>query len=310
MTRRLASFLLVLAFARAADAHDAPIPPSDCVFETITVEAPASSLRADAVSAGPADTFRILFDTGGNVAQLQTGALPARALGGGMTGTITFRSLFDGRLRSNGELVADGVPLTLVLDGGSANVRVTLTTALAALGETAVEGSALAADGRFTLVGVTSSDQLLSGAAVVLRLSGHATPTPDLDGFVFTAITKRLAGKVAHGAVRVRAVIEVPVGLAPDFGDRRAAVRVSTGDTTLGSMILRSGLIANGRRFAGESDGVTISVSTLRKKPVLTLALDVVIAQPLATPSGGAPLNLTYDVGGLVARGSGSLRGR
>src|SRR6185295_8479545 len=172
MTRRFASLRLVFALSSAARGHDAPIPPSDCVFETITVEAPASNLRADAAPAGPADTFRILFDTGGNVAQLQTGALP-RALAGGMTGSLAFRSLFDGSLGSSGDLVADGAPLALALDGGSANVRVTLTTGLAALGESAVEGSALTADGRFTLVGVTASDQLLSGTSLVLRLSGH-----------------------------------------------------------------------------------------------------------------------------------------
>jgi hypothetical protein len=310
MTRRLASLLIVLALASAAGAHDAPIPPSDCVFETIMVEAPASNLRADAAPAALADTFRILFDTGGNVAQLQTGALPVRALAGGMTGSLAFRSLFDGRLRSNGELDADGVPLALELAGVSANVRVTLTTGLAALGETVVEGSALAADGRFTLVGVTSSDQLLSGTALVLRLSGHATPTPDLDGFVSTPMTKRVAGKIARGAVRVRAMVEVPVGLEADFAGRRAAVLLSSGDATVGAAALPSGLVASGRRFAGEGNGVALSVSTLRKKPVLTLALDVAIAQPLATPSGGAQLNLTYDVGGLVGRGSTALRGR
>lgn len=309
MTRPLA-FLLVLALAGAAGAHDAPIPPSDCVFDTISVEVPASSLRADAAPAGPGDAFRTLFDTGANVAQLQTDALPARVLGGGMTGTIAFRSLFDAHLRSNGELTADGVPFALTLDGASANVRATLTTGLAVLGEAAVEGSALAADGSFTLVGVTSSDQLLSGAALVLRLSGHATPSPDLDGFVLAPLTRRVAGKSAGGAVRVRAAIDVPLSLAPDFANNRAAVRVSSGDAAVGSMALPSGLVANGRRFAGEADGVTIAVTTMRKKPVLTLALDVTVAEPLSTPGGGAPLDLTYDVGGLVGRGSGTMRGR
>jgi len=310
MKRRLTAVLLVLALASAAGAHDAPMPPSDCVFETITVNAPALSLRAEAAPAGGADTLRILFDTGANVAQFAAGALPARALTGGMTGTLAFRSLFDGRLRSNGQLVAEAVPLALVLDGGSANVRVTLTTGLAETGGTTVEGSPLAADGRFTLVGVTSSAQLLSGTALILRMTGRATPAPDLDGFALAPLTKRVAGKLVGGTVRVRAVIEGPIGVTPDFGGRPAALRVSSGDTTVGAVTLPAGLFANGRRFVAESEGVTVSVSTLRRKPVLTHALDVAIAQPLATPAGGQPFNLTYDVGGLVDRGSGAFRGR
>ena len=68
--------------------------------------------------------------------------------------------------------------------------------------------------------------------------------------------------------------------------------------------------LPNGRLFAGEGNGVAVSVRTMRKKPVLTLALDVTIAQPLTTPGDGAPLDLTYDVGGLTGRGSGLLRRR
>jgi hypothetical protein len=306
MRRLVTLFLVMAAFAPAARAHDAPIPPSDCVFESITVDAPASDGHAEAVPAGGADTFRVLFDTGGNVAQLGAGALPARGLTGSMTGTLAFRSLFDARLRSNGQLVAEAVPLALTLDAESANLRVTLTTGLAEAGGIAVEGSPLASDGSFTLVGIASSAQLLGGSALVLRLAGRATPAPDLDGFALSPVTKRVAGKLSGAAVRVRAVIEVPVGVIPDF-TRPAALRVSSGDATIGAVNFPTGLGARGRRFVAESGGVTIAVSTVKKKPVLTHALDVTITTPLLTPSSGQPCNLTYDVGGLMDRGSGTF---
>jgi hypothetical protein len=304
--RRLLTLVVLTAFASVARAHDAPIPPSDGVFESITVDAPASDGHAEAVPAGGADTFRILFDTGANVAQLGAGALPARALAGGMTGTLAFRSLFDARLRSNGELVAEAVPLALTLDAESANVRVTLTTGLADAGEITVEGSPLGADGSFTLVGIASSEQLLGGSALVLRLAGRATPAPDLDGFALRPMTKRVAGKLSGTTVRVRAVIEVPVGVIPDF-TRPAALRVGSGDAAIGAVSLRAGLAASGRRFVAESGGVTVAVSTVKKKPVLTHALDVTITTPLLTPSAGQPCNLTYDVGGLMDRGAGTF---
>jgi len=109
--------------------------------------------------------------------------------------------------------------------------------------------------------------------------------------------------------VRVRAVIEVPVGITPDF-TRPAILRVSSGDATVGAVSIPSGLAASGRRFVGESGGVTVAVSTVKRKPVLTHTLDVTIAAPLLTPSSGAPCNLTYDVGGFMDRGAGTFGGR
>ena len=307
--RRLLSLLLVLSAFASARAHDAPIPPSDGVFETITVDAPASGGHAEAAPPGGGDTFRILFDTGGNVAQLAAGMLPARALTGSMTGMLAFRSLFDAGMRSNGQLVAEAVPLAVTLGSESANVRVTLTTGLAEANGMVVEGSPLGADGSFALVGMASSDQLLAGSALVLRLGGRATPAPDLDAFALRPVTKRVAGKVAGATVRVRAVIEVPVGITPDF-TRPAILRVSSGDATVGAVSIPSGLAASGRRFVGESGGVTVAVSTVKRKPVLTHTLDVTIAAPLLTPSSGAPCNLTYDVGGFMDRGAGTFGGR
>jgi hypothetical protein len=226
-----------------------------------------------------------------------------------MTGTFAFRSMFDARLRSNGQVVAEAVPIALTLDAESANVRVTLTTGLAEAAEIMVEGSPLAADGSFTLVGIVSSAQLLGGSALVLRLAGRTTPAPDLDAFALVPVTKRVTGKLSGGTLRVRAVIEVPVGVAPDF-TLPAALRVRSGEATVGAVSLPGGLGARGRRFVGESEGVTVAVKTLRKKPVLTQALDVTIAAPLLTPSSGQAFDLTYDVGGLMDRGSGTFGGR
>ena len=308
MRRSLTLLVLAAALASTARAHDAPIPPSDGVFESITIDVSADGRHADAAPPGGADAFRILFDTGANVAQLGTGALPARALTGSLTGTLAFRSLFDVRLRSNGQLVAEAVPLALTLDAESANLRATLTTGLAEAGGTVVEGSPLAADGSFTLVGVASSAQLLGGSTLVLRFTGRATPAPDLDSFALAPVTKRVAGKLSGATVRVRAVIEVPVGATPDF-TRPAALRVSSADATVGAVNLPAGLTASGRRFIAEGGGVTVAVSTLRKRPVLTHALDVTIDAPLLTPSSGQPCDLTYDVGGLMDRGSGTFGG-
>jgi hypothetical protein len=303
MRRLLAT--LALLVAATVFAHDAPIPPGDAVFESISIE--AAGARADAGAAAPGDTFRVLFDTSGSIAQLQTVAVPARALAGALTGSLTFRSLFQARLLANGVLVADGVPLALVLDAGSADVRVTLTTGVVALGESAVEGSALAADGRFTLVGVTANDQLVGGAPLVLRLGGRLTPSPDIDGFALAPVTKRVTAKLAGSSVRVRALVEVPVGVVTDFATRPALVRLSSGDATVGAVVMSAGLVAAGKRFAGDAAGGSIAVRTVRKKPITMVAMDVEV--PAAAASAGAPLDVSYDVGGLIGHGSTTLRG-
>jgi hypothetical protein len=77
----------------------------------------------------------------------------------------------------------------------------------------------------------------------------------------------------------------------------------------VGAASFPAGLATRGRRFVAESEGVAVALSTVRKKPVRTLALDVTIAAPLLTPSSGQPCDLTYEVGGLMDRGSGRFGG-
>jgi hypothetical protein len=265
-------------------------------------------LRATSAPAGAADQFRILYDPGASLAQLGVGALPARALqGGDLTGTLGFLSLFQATLLSSGELVADGVPLALVFGSSEVRLRVTLTTGLAVADDVVAEGAPLDADGRFTLVGAFARGTLpppLDGTAATVSLSCRTSPRPDLSQFALAAVTRASGGKLGRDGGRLRASIELPSGVAPEFTSRPAMLRVSAGTTTVAAVHLPAGLEARGgRSFVGENGIATIAVRAGRGTPASSYVLKVRLrAADLPADAGALGIQLTQDLGGILAR--------
>jgi hypothetical protein len=320
MTSRL---LLVLLLVDLAHAHSVPIPPSLCSFDPLAITAPATGFQASAAPSGAADVFRIVYDPGASGAQLCAAdpadpqnrcasLTPARAFaGGGVSGTLKLTA-FEARVLASGDMIAAAVPLSFTLDGQTGSVSMPFTTGLLVAGDGVAEGSPIAADGSFTLVGTGTLGALgapLGGTPLLVRMSCTAAPPPDLDQFVPPTQTTKVAGKISADGLRLRVVFRAGAeASAPDFG-APALLRVSAGGAAIGALSLPAGLQAEGRRkFVGESaDGQgTVVVRRLRGASYkMTLRLTNA-AEP--SVAGATPIELAYQVGGLLSRGTRTFR--
>jgi hypothetical protein len=169
-----------------------------------------------------------------------------------------------------------------------------------------VEGAAMDASGRFTLVGAGLADGLappLGGAVAVFQLTCTAAPVPDLDQF--PAVTaKHLAGHVNTRGLRLHTTLSAG-SLTPDFTGP-ALVRVTANGGAMAEVDLPQGLTARGRRtFVGSSgDGAqTLVVRLRRRRPSPTYALALRVDADQGDLPGGRPVvTLTSQVGGLLTR--------
>jgi hypothetical protein len=317
MTLALLSLLLAVRTARA---HDAPILPSLCTFDPIALDAPASGLGATAVTAGPGDAYRIVYDAGAGMAQFcpadptdpagRCAAGPsARAFSGGVTGTIAL-PFFAAHLLASGDLFADRVPVAFGFGGASESVPMALTTGLVAVAGAVFEGAPIGADGSLALVGVgtVSLAGALDGATVVVRLSCKADPVPDLDQFMASTRTTAIRGVLgARGArlhVAFRAGAPVALGVTePDF-TQPVEVRVSANGATIAALSLPLGLTSRGgRKFVGQAAGQGSIVITRGGKRSYRMLLQT-SGVSLPTARGKLPVDVTYQVGGLISRGT------
>jgi hypothetical protein len=300
--------LLVLLAAPAVRAHDVPIPPSACAFDTIEVAFPALAEEGTAVAPGPADALRILYVPGRQVAQFDAAGVPARSLVGLAAGSLAFPAAFEARMLASGDLTATDVPLVLTVGGTEATVPVTLTTGLAAAAGVVAAGSPLdPVDGRLVLAGVAVADGLpgsLDGATAVFRLSCPVTPVPDLDQYPIVTTTG-LAGRITRNGLRLRASV-MPGALAPDFAGLPALLDVTAGDTTLAVVDFPGGLPAKGSRtfVARSADGTaTLRVHLRRRRPTAAHTLAVRVRGAITNlPDGRPTVTVRYRVGGLLSR--------
>jgi hypothetical protein len=309
--------LLVLLFvllARGVHAHSGPIAPSVCTFDPVTVTAVGGATLTGA-SGGPADAFRLLYDAATSQTQLCPaqplppaercgGPGPARALTGEATsGSLTIAP-FVARMLASGDLLSRDVPVTLTIGAETVSASIALTTGLVSAGDELAEGVPLGAGG-FTLVGTVT----LGGIQRVIRLTCAPTPTPELDDFVVPTRTMTLAGRLRSDGVELRAAFRPGAEAGtPDFGTP-ARVRVSADGATIASAEFPTGLAPSGRRkLVGQAaDGSSLVVTLGRRNARLALTL------PSATmPAAAAsiPIILTYEVGGLLSRGTRAFRAR
>jgi hypothetical protein len=314
---RLSSLLLLLA--AVAHGHSGPIAPSRCTFDPVTIATPTSGAPVTLAPAGTGDAFHVLYDAATATAQFCpdpgapadrcTGPAPARAFNGGALSLGGFAA----QMRTSGDLVAAAVPLTFTVDATTSTAFVALTTGLVSSGGEIAEGVPLAADGSFTLVGGVTLPNVpgpIGGAPLLVRLACTAAPAPDLDQFLVPTVTTTLSGRVAPDGLRLRAVFRPGADASTEGFAAPALVRVSVGGVTVATAEFPGGLQPSGKRaFAGQTaDGTgSLVVKLGHRGGRLTLLLP---AASVPAASGSTAVTLTYQVGGLLSRGTGTFRGR
>src|SRR5207245_10512246 len=189
---RRAGVLVLLLLAPSAPAHIVPVPPSTCVFDPVTIEAPASGVVGTAAPPEAADQFHIFYDPAASQATFDMQSVPPRSFTvAGVDGTFALPGLVVGTLISSGDLTLI-TSLAFTMNGSTTSVPITLTTGLAAAADMVVEGMPIASDGRFALVGITAASGLgppLGGQLLAVLLPCQAVPRPGPDQFHFATRT-------------------------------------------------------------------------------------------------------------------------
>ncbi len=301
-------FLLLLAASAAA--HIVPVPPSTCVFDPITIEAPTSGVVGTAAPPAPADQFQIFYDPAASQADFDMQSVPPRSFtAAGVDGTFALPGLVVATLMSSGDLALATAP-AFTMNATTTSVPITLTTGLAAAAGMVVEGMPIASDGRFALVGITAESGLgrpLGGQLLTVRLACQAAPRPDTDQFHFATRTTPVSATLTARALRLRAIFAPGATDAPAFPASPALLRASNGDTTIAAVDLPSGLPARGRKlFIGRSGDrrAALGVRRLQRPGPAAYLLAVKVKSPTLPAVTGGPVSvtLTYDVGGLLSR--------
>jgi len=211
-------------------------------------------------------------------------------------------------LRNSGDLTV-ATSLSFTMKGGTTAVPMTLTTGVAAAAGMVVEGMPIASDGRFALVGITADSGLgppLGGALLAVRLACQAVPRPDTDQFRLATRTTPVSATLTARALKLRAIFAPGTMDVPDFPASPALLRASSGDLTITTVDLPSGLPARGRKlFIGRSDDgrAALGVRRLQRSGPVAFLLAVKIKRPTLPAVTGGPVSVTvtYDVGGLLS---------
>ena len=140
---RAVCVLALLLLSGRASAHIIPVPPSDCTFDPVTIEAPASGVVGTAAPPGSADQFRILYDPQASNAEFDLRSVPPRTFtAAGVQGTfalpaIVFAAVRNSRHNGAASLYAlqamDAGMIGLSLTGGGGKLRQHLTALRKAL---------------------------------------------------------------------------------------------------------------------------------------------------------------------------------
>ena len=306
---REACVLLLLLRATSAAAHIVPVPPSTCVFDPVTIEAPVSGTVGTAAPPGSADQFRILYDPQASQAEFDLQSVPPRTFtAAGIEGTLALPGIVFAALRNSGDLTV-ATSLSFTMNGSTTAVPMTLTTGVAAAAGMVVEGMPIASDGRFALVGIMAPSALgppLGGALLAVRLACQAVPRPDTDQFRLATRTTPVSATLTARALNLRAIFAPGAMDVPDFPASPALLRASSGNTTITTVDLPSGLPARGRKlFIGRSDDgrAALGVRRLQRSGPVAFLLAVKIKRPTLPAVTGGPVSVTvtYDVGGLLS---------
>jgi hypothetical protein len=312
--RSLAIACLALG-ARLVLAHDIPVSPSTCTFDTFELTEPDTGISASVTPPTSADAMRIVYTVATATAQFQQEPSTPRAFTvGGTPGTIAFPVAFGATLTAAGDLRADGVALGVTVGGVAATVPVTLTTAVVAVGGSVVGGLPMGPDGRFVLVGSIPPGALappMNASTTLLRLGCQADPPPDLDQFAAPTSLSALAGVLSPSKGKLRGKLKGGAFATGDLTAGPAILELLAGGATIVSAEFPAGLRAQSARVL-VADGMNGSRLTVRlgrgRQPAR-----VVIDLPAVTQaglSGRIEVQATLVAGTVTARGVRPFRAR
>ena len=314
--RRWPTLLLLVITGGSTYAHLEPVLPSTCAFDPVEIAAPADGIAATATAPTASDVLRIVYDPQASQAQFNLSSVPPRDFTvGGSAGTLALPAVFVSTLSNAGDLSVT-MPLAFTVDGTPATVPMTLTTGLAVEGGTIVEGAPLAADGSFTLAGVSAGSSLggpFAGRVVSVRLTCQANPRPDTDQFAVATQTTFIDGSVNARMLRLRVIFAPPAAVTPDLSTAPAVLRLRLNGALLASVEVPNGLAARSRKlFVGTStDGrATVAVRSLKRGGKTVYLLGLKVTSPTLAPMSGkrVPAELVYTTGGLFSRATASFK--
>lgn len=304
------ALLALLVTASLAAAHDVPVDPNTCTFDSFEIGSAVVAQPA------PADALRIVYTVASNIAQFQAATVPPRAFTiDGVEGSVAFPAVFATTLSTAGDLAFAPVPLAFVVGGVPVTVPVALTTGLVEAPSGILAGTPIGPGSVLGLVGVVPAGALpapLDGATVVRLRCALLPAAPDLDQFVEAAAAAKLGGFLKPTKGKLHAVLQVPVGTTPDF-TRPAMLRLATAGSDLLVLDLPTGLVASGRKHSGTAaDGSVVTVKPGKKKPRPSYKVVVTTpGQTVAPPAGGqAEVQATFDLGGVLARGARTFKAK
>jgi hypothetical protein len=312
--RSLAIACLALG-ARLVLAHDIPVSPSTCTFDSFELTEPDTGISASVTPPTSADAMRIVYTVATATAQFQHESLTPRTFTvDGTPGTIAFPVAFGATLTAAGDLRADGVALGVTVGGVAATAPVTLTTAVVAVGGSVVGGLPMGPDGRFVLVGSIPPGALappLNASTTLLRLGCQANPPPDLDQFAAPTSLSALAGVLSPSQGKLRGKLKGGSFATGDLMAGPAILQLLAGGATIVSAEFPAGLRAQGARVlvADGMNGNRLTVRLGRGRQPARVAMDL----PAATQaglSGRVEVQATLVAGTVTARGVRPFRAR
>jgi len=300
--------------ARLALAHDIPVSPSTCTFDTFELTEPDTGVSANVSPPTSADAMRIVYTVATATAQFQQEPVTPRSFAiGGVEGTLAFQPAFSGTLLASGDLFYPAVTLTFTLGAVPASVTVPLTTSLAVAGNDVVMGMPMTSDGHLTLVGAVPAGALpppLATSATLLELTCQASPPPDLDQFAAPPTITGLAGLLSPSKGKLRGIVRGGTWTVGDLTGRPAILQLVAGDAVLATVDFPSGFSApSARHLVAESaNGSRVVLQVARRRPAAQLR---VLLPGVEMPSAGgrtASVQATLVVGDVLARGARSFR--
>ena len=301
--------------ARLALAHDIPVSPSTCTFDTFELTEPDTGVSANVSPPTSADAMRIVYTVATATAQFQQVASTPRAFTvGGTPGTIAFPVAFGATLTAAGDLRADGVALGVMIGGVAATVPVTLTTAVVAVGDSVAGGLPMGTDGRFVLVGSIPRGTLappMNASTTLLRLGCHADPPPDLDQFAAATSLSALAGVLSPSKGKLRGKLNGGTFAIADLTAGPVILQLLAGGAPIVGAEFPAGLRAQSARvlIAVGTNGGRMTVRLGRGRQPARVAVDL----PGVTGAGGSgrvEVQATLVAGTVTARGVRQFRAR
>jgi len=311
---RSLGLICLLLSTSAALAHDVPVNPGTCTFDPFELSVPAGGSSATVSSPTAADAMRVVYSVASATAQFQQRSVSPRAFSiGGATGTIAFPQAFNAQLAASGDLHAEDVALRVALGGVTATVPVSLTTAVAVVGDVVATGSPMTGDGLVTLAGVIAAGRLPAplDATSVVRLTCRVAPAPDVDQFALVPAVTSLAGVLSGTAGKLRGTLKGGTVSAASISGVPAILHLDAGGASLATVDFPGGFTVQGRNLVAEGgDGsrLTLRVGKGRAPARLQVTLPGVAVPADAT--GSVDVQATLVAGPMTARGSRPFRAR